>query len=46
LKSDRIKDLVGVDFDIFHHNVPVIKYENREVADKILRNIKDEIKED
>ncbi|CDW85638.1 leucine rich repeat family protein [Stylonychia lemnae] len=46
LKSDRIGDLIGVDFDIFHHNVPVIKYENREVAEKILKNIKEEIKED
>lgn len=36
LKGNSIKDLKGIDLDIFRNNVPVIKYENKEVADRIL----------
>lgn len=35
----------GVDFDIFKENVPVIKYENKDIAERTLATIKEEIKE-
>jgi hypothetical protein len=41
-----VNELKGIDFDIFQDNVPVIKYENKEVAEKIKRLIKTEIRDD
>lgn len=35
----------GIDFDVFKDNVPVLKYENKEIADKILGVIKDDLKD-
>lgn len=37
IKSDtkKIEDINGVDYDLFLDNTPVIKYENREMAEKI-----------
>ena len=46
LYSKRVGDVTGLDFDIFRDNVPVIKYENKEVADKYLQQIRAEVKED
>mmetsp|Transcript_7242 Transcript_7242/g.6360 ORF Transcript_7242/g.6360 Transcript_7242/m.6360 type:complete len:185 (+) Transcript_7242:1262-1816(+) len=46
LKSSRIADLKSIDFDIFKDNVPIIKYENKEVQQNILGIIKKEIRED
>lgn len=36
----RIKDIGGVDFDIFLDNTPIIKYENKEMAERIQEMIK------
>eukprot|EP00347_Sterkiella_histriomuscorum_P008845 403343519 len=46
LKCGKVSQLTGIDFDIFRDNVPVIKYENKEVADKILSQIKAEVRDD